>query len=653
MLFRILALLLALPCAALAQPVVRTPFVEAELVAATAGAAPGGRVQAALRLKMIPDWHVYWRNPGDAGQPPSLDWALPAGFEAGTFRWPAPRRIPVGPLMNYGYEDEVFLPFEVAVPAGASGRVRLGAHAKWLVCNEERCVPEDGALALEVAVGDTTPTRWAGALERTRAALPVPAAALGEWRLEATGARGHVALAVQPPAGLDAGPLAFLPFEEGKVQHAARQPWQRGNAGYVLEIPASEQPVGEFTRVSGLLVAERALRDGGPSAVEIDVPVRGAVTRVATSPARHGATPAPGAIAASLWMALALAFAGGVILNLMPCVLPVLSIKILGFAGGADAASLRRHGLIYAAGVVASFLALAGVLVALQAAGRQVGWGFQLQSPVVVGALAALFLALALNLSGAFEFPSLVPARWAGARARHAGADAFLSGVLAVAVASPCTAPFMGAAIGYAVTESAAAAFVVFAALGLGMALPYVALAWNPRWLRYLPGPGTWMTRLKRLLALPLYATVLWLAWVLALQLGDEKPSALADAWQPWSGARVERLLAEGRPVFVDFTAAWCVTCQVNKKLVLEKPGVEEEFRRRGVALLRADWTKRDPEIARALAALGRNGIPVYALYRPGEAPRLLPEVLTRELVLDALAPIPVRNDPRPKEPST
>jgi thiol:disulfide interchange protein DsbD len=245
---------------------------------------------------------------------------------------------------------------------------------------------------------------------------------------------------------------------------------------------------------------------------------------------------------------------------------------------------------------------------------------------------------LALNLSGAFEFRSLVPSRLAGMAASNPHADAFLTGVLAALVASPCTAPFMGAALGYALTESAAAALAVFAALGLGMAVPYVLLTFHPRWLRHLPKPGPWMARLKHWLAAPLYATVVWLAWVFSIQVGLVGTQPANDAWQPFTEARVAELVAQGKPVFVDFTAAWCVTCQVNKQLVLSRPDTERAFSERGVTLLRADWTRQDPEITRSLAALGRNGVPVYVLYRPGREAKLLPEVLTRDALLAALA---------------
>jgi len=608
-------LLAALSCAALAQAApLRTPHVEAELVAERTAVVPGKTLTVALRLKAIPGWHTYWRNPGDSGQPTALEWKLPAGYAAGEMQWPAPEKLPIGPLANYGYEGEVLLLTDIAVPADAKAPVTLGAQARWLVCNPERCIPEEGALTLALGAGSGGDGPLAAEIRYTRETLPQRAG--GDWRFAAQRRGAAVELEIGAPAGFAPKTLEFFPYEEGKVLHAGAQPLARDGGTLRLAIPVSAQPVGEFTRVAGILASP------GQPPLEIDVPV------------------VPGAPAPSMGLiaALAFAFAGGLILNLMPCVLPVLSIKVLGLAGTKHAAAMRAHGLLYGAGVVASFLALAGLLIALQAAGRGVGWGFQLQSPVFVALLALLFLALALNLSGAFEFRSLVPAGLANASAANPHADAFLTGVLAVLVASPCTAPFMGAALGYALTESAAAALAVFAALGVGMAVPYVLLAFRPQWLKHLPKPGPWMQRLKRWLAVPLYATVVWLAWVFSIQVGLAGTQPPQDAWQAWSEERVAGLVAQGKPVFVDFTAAWCVTCQVNKQLVLSRPETERAFAEKGVALLRADWTRQNPDITRALAALGRNGVPVYALYRQGREPKLLPEILTLEAVRAALA---------------
>ena len=666
---RFLALaLLAAPLAHAAP--LRTEHVEAELVAARTAVEPNKSVTVALRLKAMPGWHTYWRNPGDSGQPTSIQWKLPAGYAAGPIQWPAPEKLPIGPLANYGYEGEVFLLTDIAAPAGAKGEARIAAHARWLVCNPERCIPEEGDFSLGLGMGAGRDGPYAAQIRYTRELLPQPAGA--DWQVSAARRGGFVELSIAAPAGFSPAGLQFFPYDEGKVQPAPEQHVMRSGGTTTLALPVSTQPVGEFDRVAGILVAP------AQPPVEIDVPVAAGAAPAAPSAARLG-----------LAAAIGFALAGGLILNLMPCVLPVLSIKVLGFARGKSHAAMRAHGLLYGAGVVASFLALAGMLLAFKSAGHAVGWGFQLQSPAFVAVVALVFFALALNLSGVYEFGALVPASIAAAHVGGPRADAFFTGVLAVVVASPCTSPFMGAALGYALGESSLHALAVFTALGVGMAAPYVLLAFRPQWLKHVPKPGPWMAHLKQFLAFPLYATVIWLAWVLGVQSGLEavvwllggllalgaagwlagmatprrwvqrggaialaaaaialaipgpqavaKKAAAADGWEPWSEARVESLQRAGKPVFVDFTAAWCVTCQVNKQLVLGRPEIHEAFRAHGVSLLRADWTRQDPSITRTLAALGRNGVPVYAFYRPGQGPELLPEILTRDAVLAAL----------------
>jgi thiol:disulfide interchange protein DsbD len=595
-----LLLLLLVSFPLFAAPV-KTPQAEAELVAERTAFVPGEPLTVALRLKAIPKWHTYWRNPGDSGEPTRIEWKLPAGFTAGELEWPVPQRIPVGPLMNFGYYGEVLLLTRIIAPANLpAGRpVTLRAQANWLVC-EVNCIPEEAELALTVPVASRAGphARWGKPIADSRARVPLAAPA--GWTFDARGEEGGASLGIAPPAGTALKDAFFLPFDEGKIEPAKPQALSRESGSYRLALPAAAQPVGAFDRVSGVLIFDQS------PPLTIDVPV---MARFADL---------------GLALALLLAFGGGLLLNLMPCVLPVLSIKALGFAQGEGGA---RHALLYSAGVLASFWALAALLIGLRAVGAQLGWGFQLQSPTTVAFLGALFLILALNLSGLFEFRFAFAGRPSG----H-----FLSGVLAVVVASPCTAPFMGAALGYAVLESGWRAFAVFTALGLGMALPYAALAASPGWRRHLPKPGPWMPRLKRWLAVPLYATVLWLGWVLAQQVSffQEKHDA---AWEPYSAQKVASLQAAGKPVFVDFTAAWCVTCQVNERVVLARDDVMAAFRDKGVALVRADWTRRDPEIARALAALGRSGVPAYVLYRPGRAPELLPELLTPQRVLQAL----------------
>jgi DsbC/DsbD-like thiol-disulfide interchange protein/cytochrome c biogenesis protein CcdA len=585
---------------------IKTEHVEADLVAARTAAEPGGTLTVALRLRMIPHWHTYWRNPGDSGQPTQIEWQLPAGWRAGEIQWPAPRRLPAKHLMNFGYEDEVLLLTDIAVPKDASGSAKLVARATWLVCNEDRCIPEEGDVALTLPVGAGGPGAQAQAIERARASLPQKAPA--DWRFSAKRTEAGVDLEIAAPRGVELKSAAYFPYDEGRIHNAAPQPLEGG----VLKIRNAEQRTGPFNRVKGLVVL-----DG--RALEVDVPVSGG----------------PGGGFPGLALALAFAFLGGLILNLMPCVLPVLSIKVLGFAGhGSDSRAMRLNGALFALGVVVSFWVLAGLLAGFNALGGGIGWGFQLQSPVIVALLATLFLVLALNLSGFFEFAVPGLSRITGIQSKNTRVNSLLSGVLAVAIASPCTAPFMGSAIGYALGESALTTLLVFTALGAGMALPYLALSWNPGWLRWVPKPGPWMKRFKQALAVPLYATVVWLAWVFALQAGM---LASPSGWEKFSEASLERYTAQGKPVFVDYTAAWCVTCQVNKQLVLGRPEVEQALRDSGVTLLRADWTRRDAEITRALDALGRKGVPVYAIYRQGREPQLLPEILTRDLLLAAI----------------
>ena len=444
----------------------------------------------------------------------------------------------------------------------------LRAKAYWLVC-EVQCLQQDAELSLDLPVARNAraDARWGKPIAAARAQVPVPAPA--QWSFSARAEEGGASLAIAPPPNVELKEAFFLPFEEGKVEPAAPQALAREGDGYRLALRAAAQPVGAFERVSGVLVSQNT------NPLVIDVPIAARFADL------------------GLVAALALAFAGGLLLNLMPCVLPVLSIKVLGFAQGGDAR--LPHALLYSAGVLVSFWLLAALLIGLRALGSQLGWGFQLQSPVAVALLAAFFLVLALNLSGFLEFRS----SFAGGPSGH-----FLSGVLAVVVASPCTAPFMGAALGYAVFESGWRAFAVFTALGLGMALPYAALAAAPGWRRYIPKPGPWMPRLKRWLAVPLYATVIWLAWVLVQQVTPRL--AQHPAWEPYSAQQVAALTAAGKPVFVDFTAAWCVTCQVNERVVLARDDVRAAFRdaRRDAGARRLD-AARPRDRARAGRRLG------------------------------------------------
>jgi thiol:disulfide interchange protein/DsbC/DsbD-like thiol-disulfide interchange protein len=693
----------ALAQAALPGAVVTTDQVRAELVAhAPEGVAPGKPVWLGLAIAHQPKWHTYWKNPGDSGLPTSLAWQLPAGVEAGEIAWPTPRKLPVGPLMNYGYEGQLLLPVALTLPATfQADTLDVKLRADWLVCKDV-CIPEGGDFVLRVPARAAT-VGHAALFDAARAAQPTQPAGVAAQAQVADG-QALVLRVTGLPASWQGRALQWFPEEAGVIENAAPGEARWDGASWQVRTPLSAQRSESPERMHAVLTAP-----GEAAGVRVGFAVSGTWPPLVAVPALAPAAAAePPAAAApvrapvqppiGLGLALLFALVGGALLNLMPCVFPVLSLKVLGFARH-DRRQLLSGGIAYTAGVVVSFVALAGLLIALRAGGEQLGWGFQLQSPGFIAVLAVLFTLIGLNLAGLFEFGSLLPSRLAAARARHPLVDSALTGVLAVAVASPCTAPFMGASLGLAATLPAGQALAIFAALGAGMALPYLAASAWPGLARALPRPGAWMARFKTLMAFPMFATVVWLVWVLGQQVGIDGVAALlallvalafaawafgtpgmtrraraafgaaalalfgstlawawpalreappvasaaapaADGWEPWSAARVAELVAAGRPVFVDFTAAWCVTCQLNKRTTLNSDSLRADFAARRVALLRADWTRRDPAIAAALAQLGRNGVPVYALYRPGQTePTLLPEVLSVQAVRDALGP--------------
>lgn len=697
-----LAAALLVPGLAAAQgAVVTTPQVKAELLAhAPEGVAAGKPMWLGLKIQHAPHWHTYWKNPGDSGLPTTMEWQLPTGVTAGDIEWPTPAKLPLGPLLNFGYEGTLLLPVAITVPAGFSGNtLDVKLRADWLVCKDV-CIPEGGDFSLRVPVQAAT-AGHAALFDAARAAVPVPAA---DSQASATVENGALVVKVSGlPAAWQGKSLSYFPETTGVINNAAKPEasWEAGT--WTARVPLDPQRSASPTAMPSVLVAE-----GVPTGALVQVAVSGAwpaAAAVATAlpplveGAASAAAPPP---ATSLGWALLAALVGGALLNLMPCVFPVLSLKVMGFAGHAqDRRALLAGGLAYTAGVVLSFVALAGLLLALRAGGEQLGWGFQLQSPAVVAGLAALFTLIGLNLAGVFELGSVLPSSLAAARARHPVVDSALTGVLAVAVASPCTAPFMGASLGLAVTLPTAEALSVFAALGLGMALPYLAASAWPRVAEAMPRPGVWMSHFKTLMAFPMFATVVWLVWVLGQQTGIDGAAALllllvalafaawalgspglgtaarrgfgtaavllmaaalfwagpslrqeavaapgtvsaSEAWQPWSAERVAQARAEGRPVFVDFTAAWCVSCQFNKRTTLSRDEVMKAFDERKVLLLRADWTRRDAAITAELTRLGRSGVPVYALYAPGAAgPQLLSEILSVDEVRTALSSLP------------
>lgn len=690
------------------RAIVTTDHVTATLLAyAPQGVAAGQPLQLGLQLVHKDGWHTYWKNPGDSGLPVTLKWTLPAGSSAGDIAWPVPQRLPYGPLMNYGYDGTVLLPVPVHVGASAAG-LDVKLSAEWLVC-KDICLPESGEFVLRLAPG-TPVLASRTAFEAAAAAVPRGVAG-AKVAARVEGAAVEFTADGLPPR-LRGKQLLFFPEDGGVFEHAAATTQRWADGRLVLRAPLSAMR-SESPPALKFVLAEA----GVPGGVALSAPVAawpgpasasGAAGVAGTAPVAAGALDTGGA--AALPLMLLFAFLGGALLNLMPCVFPVLSLKAVALAQRAEGRGRQlAGGIAYTVGVVASFLALAGGLLALRAGGALVGWGFQLQSPLFIAALALLFTLIGLNLLGVFEVGTLLPGRVAAYRARNPLLDDALTGAVAVAIASPCTAPLMGAAVGAALAAPWPQALSIFGALGLGMAAPYLALSAWPRLARVMPRPGPWMVRFKALLAFPMFATMVWLAWVLGHQAGVDgmaallvlllavslatwlwsgmgaaagprsarrtaaaggagvallagalawslpllraEPATIATApaaaagapqtgqWQPWSPQAVAQARDAGRPVFVDFTAAWCITCQFNKRTALSDPAVLSALAQKQVLLLRADWTSRDPLIAQQLQALGRSGVPVYVLYGDkGGAPQLLPEVLSADAIHSALS---------------
>jgi len=675
------------------KSVVTTEQVRAELmVLAPDGVDPGKQVWVGLQLTHKPEWHTYWKNSGDSGLPTLLEWTLPKGVTAGEIAWPIPKKIPIGNLANYGYEGTVLLPVPLTItpdfkPSLLASDLEVKLKAAWLVCRKE-CIPEEGEFTIKV------PTRGSiagnrAAFDAAFAAQPRPlvanaGGAIADSQVQIDG--NAVKLSVQGlPVALRGKTLDFFPETPEVIETAAKWTQEWKGAVWTASVPLSAQRSNSPSVMPVVLAADgmayraelKVLGDWPKTATPAGVPP-------ALEAALKANASAPVSTPISFFAALIGALIGGLILNLMPCVFPILAIKIVAFTRHAqDQRGHRIAGLAYTGGVVVSFLALGALMLGLRAAGEQLGWGFQLQSPAVVAVLAVLFTVMGLNLAGLFEFGRFVPGGLASMEARHPVANSFLSGVLAVAIASPCTAPFMGASLGLAVGLPAAQALLIFAALGIGMALPYLAASFVPAVARLLPRPGAWMDVFRKLMAFPMFATVAWLVWVLGQQSGIDGAGALlallvalaaviwaftlagrsrivvagislasfvllaaaigpnitrpldqavtavkGDRWQPWEPGRVDQIMATGQPVFVDFTAAWCVTCVYNKKTTLADKDVLADLAQKNVALLRADWTRRDPAISAALAQLGRNGVPVYVIYKQGRAPVVLSEVL-------------------------
>lgn len=684
----------ALPAlAALQGPQVDTPHVSARLVASSAAAAPGDTLTLGVAKKIIPKWHTYWQNPGDSGLATTIAWTVPDGAEVGDIQWPAPERHSLGPVTNYGYEGEVTLLSALTVPADAAPGSTLVVRAavSWLVCSDV-CIPEDVELTLDVPVAAQTAGAEHPAIAAARARLPQPS----PWAARHAVGEAEVRIAVDTgalPAG--ATDIWFYPFDWGRIDHSAPQALSRTDAGIVLEAARGQARPADAP-LTGVLVIRETTADGVlTSAFELAAPRVEAVA--AGEPVRALASVTAPSI--GLGLALLFALAGGLILNLMPCVFPVLAMKVLALVRtGGDAASVRGHGLAYLAGVLACFALLAAVVLALQQGGARLGWGFQFQSPVFVVLVTWLLFAVGLNLSGVFTIGGGLAGVGHALTTRGGHSGSFFTGMLAAVVATPCTAPFMGAAIGFAMTQPPLNLLAIFLSLGLGLALPFVVLAFRPALIARMPRPGPWMERFKQFLAFPMYGAAVWLLWVLSLQAGANgvlvaSGGMLAIALAAWlydvtwhSGARLRRsaqlvaaalvvatlavgsglatqpaqtaqrdsavlpheawtperfdaLRAEGRAVFVNMTAAWCITCIVNEQVALERSDVAATFAERDIAYLKGDWTNQDEAITEVLASFGRSGVPLYVYYpaaRDAE-PIVLPQILTPDIVLRAL----------------
>jgi thiol:disulfide interchange protein/DsbC/DsbD-like thiol-disulfide interchange protein len=715
---RLLLPLLVLGFAALLPAVARAQ-VKASLVAAETAIVPGKPVQVALRLVHQPHWHTYWINPG-TGLVTEIKWSLPPGWTASAIQWPAPYVIKdkTGAITGNGFENDTLLPVTLTPPADlAPGtKVTLKASAEWLMC-EDVCMPgnADVALTLPVAATAAPDAALGSRLSAVVAGLPRADAA---WKVSATRDAKAITLKVAPvgpTAGKTAAPadLRFFADDNLVAYELPQTITPDGAGGYVLTLSISPDAPKDATKLAGVLTNEKGwLADGSLRGLRIDLPFAAAPTVSATAPAASGSQPSalssPSSVPSpaapvSLISTLFLALVGGLILNLMPCVFPVLGIKILGFVNqaGQDKKKVILHGLVFALGVLLSFWSLAAVLAVLRAGGDQLGWGFQLQSPLFVYGLAAVMLIFAMNMSGVFEFGLSATGVGSDLQSKSGFAGSFFTGVLATVVATPCSAPFLAPALGAALTLSTPASFAVFTAIAVGLAGPYLLLSIFPAAVKILPRPGAWMETFKQFMAFPLYATVAYLAWVLAgqttengslmalfglvlialgvwfygrynqpgtkpgkvrfgtvtgalvLALGvwtgwpenTEAKTAAAQAagapevvWEKWSPAAVEKLRAEGRMIYVDFTARWCATCQTNKKIVFASDEVLRQFAAKKIVTLRADWTNKDPAITAELAKYQRSAVPFNVLWKPGKPePHLLPELLTPGIVLDAI----------------
>ncbi len=707
---RFLALLLALLVAgpafaqSSAQSVVQTDNVRAELLSDIAAAKPGEPFWVGLRQTMRPKWHTYWKNPGESGLPTEIAWALPEGVTAGPIVWPVPHVFDIGGVINYGFKDDILLLVRITPPANLAGdTLKLTADANWLVC-EDVCIPEEAKLELVLplaAAATPSDPKTRALFEAARRNVPMESPWPARYGVSQSGDPTLIveAKGLKPDT---IGNAYFFPAEWGHVAAMAKQTASITAEGIRIPLRKGDAKTPMPAALAGTLVLTEKTADGTVKQA-FDVAAKLDPTFVLQAMTLA----AVGSEQLTLVQALLFALLGGLILNLMPCVFPVLAMKAAAFArlAGHERREMRRDGLAYTAGVLVSFGAMAAVVVAIRASVGDVTWGFQFQSPVFSLLIAYLFFVVGLNLSGVFEFGNRLAGVGQGLAARGGTTGSFFTGVLAVIVATPCTAPFMAAALGFALSQPAPATVAVLLAMGLGLALPYLALSMTPALQRLMPRPGPWMDRLRQFLAFPMYASAVWMIWVLTQQTGsdgvlyalggmiliafaiwllrigsgsspaiwlrrgvaaaavllafaaalkiDDSPATAAsasgtpvsgvnfDGWERFSRARMTEAHAAGKPVFVDFTAAWCITCLVNERVALETAATKKAFEQAGVVKLKGDWTNRDAEITAVLKELGRAGVPLYLFWAPeANQPKILPQVLTEATILSELSSI-------------
>ncbi|MFZ4552617.1 MAG: protein-disulfide reductase DsbD family protein [Aquabacterium sp.] len=686
------------PCWAVAleggQNHARTEQVEVQLIPETEAVVAGGRLTVGVRQRIASGWHTYWRNPGDSGMPTRLSWQLPPKVDAGEIQWPVPQRFDVDGVINYGYAEQVTLLSDIVLPASLpiGSVVPLQVDVSWLVCRD-LCIPQKASLHTQVRVVSSRDEVGVpdARIAQAREQLPMPVSG----RVTVTQTDASWLLHIPKEMVRTPDPKGyFFPTAGDAIVHGGPQRMQPDATGWTVTMPRSDQPWQDGRVLEGVLVLQAP---SGDRALQTAYAVQGRTpSRPQIGDAGQGnAAPEMSSSRIDLPAALLLALLGGMVLNLMPCVFPVLSIKALALLQQSVQAprQVKWQGVAYTAGVLSSFTLLATVLIILKAGGRQVGWGFQFHSPLFVLMVAYLMFVVGLSLSGVVSVGASATGLGQGLASRSGWVGSFFAGVLATVVATPCTAPFMGGAMGFALTQSSWVLLAIFLSLGLGLALPYLILSIWPAAQRWLPRPGVWMEHLKQGLAFPMYGAAAWLIWVLSRQVGADAAaiglsgmvviafiawaydrsrqardavrhvvsgmsalglvlvmtgshaslgalSAAPDAasraesgWasQPYSEDSFEALRRAGKPVFLNFTASWCITCLVNERVALSQPEVQEVFQERGVAYLKGDWTRQDATITAVLRRFGRSGVPLYVYFPPGRSsqPVVLPQILT------------------------